>query len=98
VGLFLFASLRGVRDMGPAVVADLVAGRDHRLALARIGLDGVSGNEPSRSDAPRFEEVDQSPRPERAELAARQRRRRGEPAGDEARMRIEVEGEANEVA
>ena len=38
------------------------------------------------------------PRRHRAELAARQRRRRGHAAGDEAGLSVEIEGEADDVA
>src|SRR5262249_39092360 len=98
VGLLLGAALLRGRHVRPAVVRHLVAVGDHRLAGARVALDGEARNEPGGADAAGLEQTQNASRPDQAELAARQRRRRGHAAGDETRLGVEVEGEADDVA
>ncbi len=98
VGLLLGAALLRRRHVRPAVVRHLVAVGDHRLAGARMALDGEAGDEPGRADGARFEHGQDPRRRDEAELAARQRRRRGHAAGDEGGLGVEVEGETNDVA
>ena len=69
-----------------------------RLAGARMALDGKSRNEPGGTHTVRLEQGEDALRSHKAELAARERRRARHAAGNEARLRVEVEGEANDVA
>ena len=98
IRLLLLAALAGGRDMRPAVMTDLVAGGHDRLADLRIALNGEAGREPGGVDGARLEQIDNPARADQAEFTARQRRRRAHPTRNEARLRIEVEGEADNVA
>src|SRR6185503_12020784 len=66
--------------------------------FARPAFDGESGNEPGRLDGARGEKVDDPARRERAEFAARERRRRRHSARDEAGLRIKIERQADDMA
>ena len=98
VRLLLGARLRRRRDVRPAVMADLVAGRDHLLADLRMALDREAGREPGAAQPVRLEQAENPPRAGEPELAARQRRRRRHPARDEAGLGVEIERQADDVA
>src|SRR3954471_10931891 len=95
--LFLPALLRG-GNMGPAVMRHLVSVPHHRLTGAWVALDGKSRDEPGGADAEGLEQGQDAPRADEAELSARERRRGRHATGDEARLGIEVEGQAHDVA
>src|SRR5262245_31747513 len=80
------------------MMRDFMPARDHGIAFPRPALDGEAGDEPGRWDAARFEEIKNAARGQRTELAARERRRRGHAARDEAGMGVEVEAEADDMA
>ena len=63
-----------------------------QLSMVKPGVNHVV------ADAARFQERQDPARGQCAELAARQRRRRGHAAGDEARLGVEIEGQADDVA
>ena len=63
-----------------------------------MALDGEARDEPGRANAGGLEQGQDAPRADQAELAARQRRRRRHAAGDEARLGVEIEGQADDVA
>src|SRR5262245_8816984 len=84
--------------MRPAVVADLMAVLDHGRAGVRVALDGEARDEPGAAQAMRFQERENPPRAGEPELAARQRRRAGHAARNEAGLGIEIEREADDVA
>ena len=99
IGLLFGARLRRRRDVRPAVVRDLVAACNYRVAFARPALDGEAGDEPGRLDLTAFEKIEDAARADGpAEFAARQRRRRRHAAGDEAGLRVEIESQADDVA
>ena len=98
IGLLLVAALLRGWNMRPAVVRNLVAVRGHRLARRRMALDGEAGHEPGGADAARFQQRQNPARADQAELAARQRGRRGHAARDEPGLRVEIEGQADDVA
>src|SRR5688572_75682 len=79
------------------MMPDLVARVGHRRAFLWPALDGETRHEPGRRDAALLEEFEDAPRRHGAELAARQRRRRSHAARDEARLGVEVEGEADDM-
>ena len=87
VRLLLRAAHGGGGDVRPAVVGDLVPVRHHRRAFLGLALDGEARHEPGACGCrARPSNARMRPRGQRAELAARQRRRRGHAAGDEARL------------
>src|SRR5207247_3568439 len=89
--------LRG-RDVRPAVMRDLMAVAHDRLAGARMARDGEARNEPGGADPVRLEQSENALRANKAELAARERRRADHTAGDEPGLRVEVEAQADDVA
>src|SRR5215472_15321576 len=68
------------------------------LAGARMALDGKSRHEPGRANPVRLEQSKDALRADEAELPARERRRARHAAGDETRLRVEVEAQADDVA
>src|SRR5438477_9353029 len=84
--------------MCPAVMRDFMAGRDHGLAGAGMALDGEARDEPCRAYAKALEQVENAARADKAKFPARQCRRRGHAARDEARLRVEIEAQADNVA
>src|SRR5256885_638578 len=75
--------------------ADCRPGR--MVAGVGMALDGEAGNEPGGADAAVFQQAEDAAGAGEPELSARQRRRRGHPARNEAGLRVEVEGEADDV-
>src|SRR4029079_6022967 len=98
IGLLLVTALVRVRDVRPRMVPDLVAAFGHGGAFLRPALDGEARRKPGRLDAALLEEFQDAARRHGAELAARQRRRRGHAARDEPGLGVEIEGEADDVA
>ena len=98
IGLLLRAALLRRRDMRPAVVRHFVGVPHHRLAGAGMALDGEARNEPGRANAERLQQRQDAPRAEQTELPARERRRARHAAGNEPRLRVEIEGQADDVA
>ena len=98
IGLLLVATLLRGRNVCPAMVRDLMAARDHRLACGRVALDRKAGNEPRRLDRLRLEQRQDAPRAGEPKLATRQRSRRGHAAGDEARLGVEIERQTDDMA
>src|SRR6185312_11694207 len=98
IGLFFLPALLRGGNMRPAVMRHLVPVLHHRLTGAGVALDGKSRDEPSGADTGGFEQGQDAPRADEAELPARERRRGRHATGDEARLGIEVEGQAHDVA
>src|SRR5258708_1104778 len=72
-------------------------GRPGCLTGARMALDRKAWNEPGGADAVRLEQSEDALRAEKPELPARERGRAGHAAGDEPRLRIEVEAQTDDV-
>ena len=70
--------------MGPAVMADFVAGLDDLLAHFRIGFDHHAWNEEGALDVVLVQQREDARHADGTELAARNRRRRGQAPRDEA--------------
>ena len=98
IGLLFLAALLRRRDMRPAVVRHLVPVPHHRLTGAGMAFDGKSRDEPGRANAGGLQQGQDAARADEAELSARERRRGRHAAGDEARLGVEVEGQADDVA
>src|SRR3954470_11715293 len=98
IGLFFLPALLRGGNMRPAVMRHLVPVLHHRLTGAGVALDGKSRDEPGGADTGGFEQGQDAPRADEAELSARERRRGRHATGDEARLGIEVEGQAHDVA
>ena len=98
ISFLLGATLLRGRNMRPAVMRDFMAVAHDRLARAWMALDGEARNEPGGADAVRLEQSEDALRANKAELAARERRRAGHTAGDEPGLRVEVEAQADDVA
>ena len=98
ISLLLVAALLRGRNVCPAMMRDLMAARDHRLACGGMALDRKARNEPRRLDALRLEHTQDAPRAGEPKLAARQRGRRGHAAGNEARLGVEIESQTDDMA
>src|SRR5690606_7788641 len=96
LGLLVATELRR-RNMAPAVVSHLVAGGNDALADGGIGADHDTGHEPGGADGMSLQKSKDAIGPDRTEFAPRDRRRRYETAGREARHSVEVEREAYEM-
>src|SRR5262249_20320029 len=94
----LLARQRRGRAMRPAMMSDLVARLEDRLARLGKGFYRVTRNEPGGLDAVFLEQGDQTWRAgARTEFAARDPRRRSLAARDEPRDGIEIESETDDV-
>ena len=86
----------GVRCGGHSTVGHAVP--HDGLTGARMALDRKAWNEPGGADAVRLEQSKNALRAEKPELPARERGRAGHAAGDEPGLRVEVEGQTDDVA
>ena len=98
IGFLLRPALLRGRHVRPAVMRHLVAVAHDLGAGGGMALDGKSRDEPGRAQPAGFQQRENAPGADEAKFSARQRRRRRHAARDEARLRVEIERETDDVA